>query len=374
MRVVLLGGGTGGHFYPLIAVARALRDIAEEEHIISMELIFIGENPFDVEALQEENIRYEHIPAGKARRYFSARNFSDVFRTARGVFHAFLKFTLKPPDVVFSKGGYDAFPTLWAARIYRIPIVIHESDAVPGLVNKWSSKFARRIGVAFPETMHYFPPEKTALVGNPIRRGIIGGSEDEAFDIFGLESGVPVVLVLGGSQGAQKINEVILTALPELVERVQVIHSTGQIHYEGVKGEAEVVLASSAHKKRYHPYPLLQISQLRNAAFVADVVISRSGAGSIFEIAAWQVPAILIPIANSAQDHARENAYNYARTGAAEVVEEENLTPHLLQSEIMHIIEDTERRTEMKQAAGSFAKLDAAQKIANELIRLGIHE
>jgi UDP-N-acetylglucosamine--N-acetylmuramyl-(pentapeptide) pyrophosphoryl-undecaprenol N-acetylglucosamine transferase len=374
MKIILVGGGSGGHFYPLIAVANALHDIAEEERIIFVDLTFMGEKPYDQKALDESEIKFEAISAGKVRRYFSIMNFTDIFKTLRGTAHAFWKFTLKPPDVVFSKGGYDSFPTLWAARIYRIPVMIHESDAVPGAVNKWASKFARRIGVAFPEAVQFFPSEKTALVGNPIRRGIIGGSEDEAFDIFNLESGVPVVLVLGGSQGAQKINEVILAALLELVEVVQIIHSTGEQNFESVKNEAEVVLSKSLHKKRYHPFPSLNVGQMRNGSFIADVVVSRSGAGHIFEIAAWKTPAILIPITNSPQDHSRENAYNYARTGAAVVLEEANLTPHLLKSEIEKIVSNEERKKEMKQAAGTFAKLDAARKIANELIRLGVHE
>lgn len=374
MRIVLLGGGSGGHFYPLVAVARALRDIAEEERIVSMDIIMMGAKPFDPDALVEDNIQYEEVPAGKIRRYFSISNFSDSIRTIRGIFRAIWKITLHPPDVVFSKGGYDSFPVLVAARMYRIPIMIHESDAVPGVVNKWAGHFARRIGVSFPETVHLFPQEKVALIGNPIRISIIGGSHDEAFDMFNLESGIPTVLVLGGSQGAQKLNDAVISLLPELVERAQVIHSTGKDNYESVKGEADVSMGESVHKKRYHPFPLLNQSQLRNASLVSDVVVSRAGAGAIFEIAAWNVPAILIPITDSAQNHQRENAYNYARAGAAEVVEEANLTPHLLGAEILKIIGDESRKNDMRVAAKSFARVDAARKIASELIRLGLHE
>jgi len=374
MRVILLGGGSGGHFYPLIAVARALRDIAEEERIIFLELVLMGDEVFDASALDEESIVFEHVPAGKVRRYFSLINFSDTLKTLRGILRAFWRFTIKPPDVVFSKGGYDSFPVLAAARIYRIPVMIHESDAVPGIVNRWAAKFARRIGVSFPEAAHFFPQEKVALVGNPIRQGLLGGSRDEAFDIFELESGIPTVLVLGGSQGAQKINDAILAMLVEAVESMQIIHIVGPLNEVSVKNEAEVVLAKSPHKRRYHAYGTLNVSQLRNASFVTDVAISRAGAGGIFELAAWRTPAILIPITDSAQNHQRENAYNYARTGAAEVVEEENLTPHLLLAEIQKLAKDEKRKNDMKQAAGSFARVDAARKIANELMHLGIHE
>jgi UDP-N-acetylglucosamine--N-acetylmuramyl-(pentapeptide) pyrophosphoryl-undecaprenol N-acetylglucosamine transferase len=373
MRIILLGGGTGGHFYPLIAVSRALRDIAEEERIVSLDLILMGERPYDPDAMREYNIQFEEIPAGKLRRYFSLLNFSDSIKTLHGIFRAFWHFTLRPPDVIFSKGGYDSFPVLVAARLYHIPVMIHESDAVPGMVNKWSSTFARRIGVSFPEAVHHFPPDKVALTGNPIRNDVLGGSHDEAFDMFELESGIPIVMVMGGSQGAEKINEVVLAMLPELIEKAQVIHSTGALNIESVKQEAEVSMGESPHKKRYHAYGFLNPGQLRNSSFVADVIVSR-GSSTIFEIAAWGIPSILIPLSHAAQNHQRENAYNYARTGAAEVVEEENLTPHVLMAEILKIIADGKRKNEMKQAARAFARIDAARKIANELLRLGMHE
>ncbi len=374
MKIVLLGGGTGGHFYPLLAVARSLRDIAEEERLVSLNITLMGDKPFDPDAMREESVQFEMIPAGKLRRYFSLLNITDSIKTIRGIFRALWKFTISPPDIIFSKGGYDAFPALVAARIYRIPVMIHESDAVPGAVNSWTAKFARRIGVSFPEAAKYFPTDKVALLGNPIRHGILGGSSDEAFDIFSLETGIPIVLILGGSQGAQKINDIVLSILAEMVETFQIIHSTGSANHDDVAKEAEVVLGDSPHKSRYHHFPLMTASQLRNSAFVANVAVSRAGAGSIFELAAWHLPAILVPITDSAQNHQRENAYSYARTGSAVVIEEANLSPHVLVSEIQKIITDTARASEMKQAAGTFARIDASRKIANELIHLGIHE
>lgn len=374
MKIVLSGSGSGGHFYPLIAVVEAIRKAAEEERIVALELKLLGDAPFDVEALREHEIYFEEIPAGKIRRYFSLLNIIDSFKTIRGIFRALWKFTLSPPDIVFSKGGYDSFPVLVAARIYRIPVIIHESDAVPGMVNAWAAKFARRIGVSFPEAARYFPQDKVALTGNPIRKSILGGSRDEALEMFNLETGVPTVLVSGGSQGAQPLNDVLMLALPELVQIAQVIHIAGSLHVENVKAEAGVTLEKSNYKGRYHPYGFLAPPQLRNTAFIADVMVSRAGAGSIFEVAAWRLPAIFIPLSHAAQDHQRENAYSYARTGAAEVIEEANLTPHVLISEIKKIVTDQKRRDDMKRAATSFARIDAADKIAREILHLGLHE
>ena len=373
MNVVLLGGGSGGHFYPLIAVADALRNIADAERIVSMNITFIGDTPFDEDALRQYEIQFEHISSGKYRRYFSLLNIVDIFKTIIGIFQAMWRFTLLPPDVIFSKGGHDAFPALFAARIYRIPVVIHETDSVPGVVNAWAAKFAKRVAVSFPEAAKYFPEEKVALTGQPIRKSILGGSREEAYDMFGLEEEIPIIFVLGGSQGSQKINDVFLAAAPELVEKVQVVHVTGKKLFSEVSGEITVALEKSEYKKRYHVYPYLNSSQIRNASFAANIVVCRPG-GTIFEVAVWQVPAILIPILKSPQSHQRENAYNYARTGAAIVVEESNLTPHLLIAEINKLIDDKEEQQKMQAAAQSFARIDAAEKIAQEVIALGIHE
>ncbi|MEK7643248.1 MAG: UDP-N-acetylglucosamine--N-acetylmuramyl-(pentapeptide) pyrophosphoryl-undecaprenol N-acetylglucosamine transferase [Patescibacteria group bacterium] len=374
MKIILLGGGSGGHFYPLMAVARALHNIAEDERIVTLDLTYMGDRVIDQELLDAEDIRFERISAGKIRNYFSILNIVDPFKTAWGIITTLWKFTWNPPDVIFSKGGYAAFPALFVARLYSIPVVIHESDSVPGKTNVWAGKFAKRIGVAFPEAAGVFPADKVALVGNPIRKEIIGGSSDEAYDMFTLESGIPVVLILGGSQGAEKINEIILEALPDLVTHVQVIHQTGSKNALTVASEAHVVLEKSPHIRRYHSYGFLNQSQLRNASFAATVAVSRAGSGSIFELAAWGIPSILIPLPLAAQDHQRENAYNYAREGAAEVLEETNLTPHVLIAEILKIAEDKERQTRMRAAARTFARVDAAEKIAREILALGVHE
>lgn len=374
MRVVFLGGGTGGHFFPLIAVAEALRTIAEEEKILNITIVLMGDEPFDAELIRSEGLLFEHVPAGKWRRYFSLLNISDMVKTIHGILRACWKFTRRPPDIIFSKGGYDSFPVLVAARLYRIPVIVHESDSVPGKVNLWASRFAARVAFSFPESAQYFSPDTTALTGHPIRRAVLGGSADEAMDFFNLEKNIPVILILGGSQGAQRINETILSALPELVEQVQIIHSAGETQGDTIAAEAALMLEQSPYAHRYHVMPFFSATQLRDAAFVADLIISRAGAGSIFEIAAWQVPAILIPLPHAAQNHQRENAYTYARTGAAEVLEETNLTPHLLTAQILRLLKDENRKEIMKRAAIAFSRIDAAEKIAREIIRLGLHD
>ncbi|MDP3784806.1 MAG: undecaprenyldiphospho-muramoylpentapeptide beta-N-acetylglucosaminyltransferase [bacterium] len=372
MKILLAGGGTGGHFYPLIAVARSLKDIAERERIVSLEISFISPSPYDAELLREEEIKFIQAPAGKIRRYFSLWNIIDSVKTGWGVLSAIFSIYLNFPDVIFAKGGYASFPALVAAKIFKIPLVIHESDIVPGKVSLWASKFASRIAISFPQSLKYFLPEKTALTGNPIRKQVLGGNKTEALELFGLEGNLPTILVLGGSQGAEHLNNVVLEILPELVKSVQIIHQTGRAHLEEIKLRSGLILESSVFTKRYHPYGFLNEGALRNASKVGALAITRAGAGSIFELAAWGLPAILIPLPRSAQDHQRENAYGYSRSGAGVVLEEENLTPHILLSEIMKILSDSPRRAEMSRLAQAFSKVDAADRIAEEIIKLAL--
>lgn len=373
MKIILLGGGSGGHFYPLIAVARALRDIQAEEHIVNLKLTFMSDTPFDEGVLREEDIIFEKVSSGKIRRYFSLKNIFSLPKIVLGIAKMLWRFSFEVPDVIFSKGGYTAFPVLVAARIYKIPIMIHESDSLPGKVNQWAGRFAKRVAISFPETQRFFAPEKTALTGHPIRKGVLGGTREEALTLFQLEETLPTLLVLGGSQGARQINETLVAVLSDLLPHMQVIHQCGVGNYEATKQDASIILENNKLKNRYHLLPFLEEAELRNASHVSDIVVSRAGAGAIFEIAAWAIPAILIPLSSAAQNHQRENAYNYMRSGAAEVIEQGNLKSSLLVDRILKIIRDKDRRAKMKKGAQSFSKIDAARRIAKELTFLGTH-
>lgn len=378
MKILLTGGGTGGHFYPLIAVAREIIKITRERRILEPEIIFASDAPYDKKNLDQENIKFLKIPAGKVRRYFSLLNITDAFKTFFGIILGFIKIYFEMPDVIFSKGGYASMPALIAAKIFKIPLIIHESDSVPGKANIFSKKFAKRIAVSFPETADFFQKEKVAFTGNPIRKGVVGGNFLEAKTIFNLESRKeskffpPVIFVIGGSQGSRKINDILLEALPELLKNYQIIHQCGEKNLDEVKKISAVVLTDKEFKNRYHLYAFLDEAEIRNAAFSADIIVSRGGAAAIFEIAAWGKPCILIPITNSAQDHQRKNAWNYGAAGAAEVIEETNFSPHILMSEINNVLTDKEKESKMKAAALNFSKTDAAEKIAEEILVLAL--
>jgi len=376
MRILFTGGGTGGHFYPIIAITEAIHDIEQKERLLPAELYFISNDPYDKELLFNNNIEYIQIATGKRRAYSSAANFFDIFKTAFAVIRAIFVLYRIYPDIVFGKGGFASYPTLFAARILRIPVLIHESDSVPGRVNKWASRFAKYIAVSYPEAIKHFPESKTIATGNPIRKEIIIPITQNARKFLELEDNVPVLLVLGGSQGSQTINESILSALPMLLEKYQIIHQIGEQNKKEIDLRLPAILGENPHKNRYKMYPFLNNLALRMSAGVADLVISRAGS-TIFEIASWRKPSLIIPITHSVGDHQRQNAFSYSRTGAAIVVEEENLSPHLLVAEVDRVIGDDKMRANMAAAAGKFAEHNstAAEKIARQLLRVGLeHE
>lgn len=277
------------------------------------------------------------------------------------------------PDVVFSKGGYGAVPALVGSIIFRIPFVIHESDSIPGTVNRFSARFSARIGIAFPSAAPFFPKEKTAVVGIPIRKRILGGNSAQAKENLSIFSDAPVIGIIGASQGSQRINEAVLGVLKDLTEEFEILHQTGEKNFEEVKGEGFVTI-EFAHKERYHPIGFLDEERMRAFYAASDLIISRAGASSIFEIAAWGKPSILVPLLNSAQEHQLKNAYEYASAGAAEIIEESNLTPHILLGEIKRMIQNKDLLHRMGEAAQRFSRIDAAEIIARELLRLGLHE
>jgi UDP-N-acetylglucosamine--N-acetylmuramyl-(pentapeptide) pyrophosphoryl-undecaprenol N-acetylglucosamine transferase len=375
MKIVFTGGGTGGHFYPIIAVAQKVNHIIDQEHIIGAKLYYVSDNPYDKELLVENELIYEEVSTGKMRTYFSIKNFFDLFKIFFGIINATYKIFSIYPDVIFGKGGYASFPAIFAGRLLRIPVLIHESDSAPGRVNKWAGRFAKKIAVSFPEAAEYFPDKKVAWTGQPIRGEIEHGApRSEALQYFKLESDLPVLLILGGSQGAELINNTVLDALPRLIQNYQIIHQTGVKNHRLVSGQAEVVLTGHKHKLRYTAIPFLNSLQTKMAAGVANLIISRAGS-MVFEIASWGVPSILVPITRTNLDHQRKNAFSYARAGACSVIEEANMTANILSSEVERILNDKEGYAKMGEHAKAFSKPGAAEKIARELVNMALsHE
>ena len=376
MKILFTGGGTGGHFYPIIAVAEAIEDISRDEHLVEPQLYFAAPDPYDRDQLVALDIKFVRTSAGKMREYFSIRNFFDLFKTAWGIARSIVRIFFLYPDVVFGKGGYTSFPTLLAARLFRIPVVIHESDAVPGRVNRWAGKFARYIAISFENAAQYFPKDRVALTGVPVRRAAVFAAPEGAHEFLKLDPSVPTILVLGGSQGAVALNDVVLGALPLLLQKYQVVHQTGAGNLVEVEGRAKIILQGSALKDRYKPFGYLSDLAMKMAAGAAAVVVSRAGS-TLFEIALWGKPSVLVPLPPNvaADDHQTKNAYAYARAGAASVIEQQNLLPQVLAAEIDRIVTHPDVAAKMSAAAKHFARPDAAKLIARKLLDIGLsHE
>ncbi len=373
MKILFAGGGTGGHFYPIIAVAEEVNRIIAETQLADIELYFMSDNPIDKDLLDKNKITYIEVKTGKRRTYASILNFFDIFKTAYACIITLWKIFVLYPDVIFGKGGYASFPAMFAAKILRVPVVIHESDIVPGKVNKYIGDYALKVAVSYPDAVTYFKnKDRIAQTGQPIRKALLGIPQEDPFEAFHLERNVPIILVLGGSQGSERINENIVDILPQLIAKYQVLHQTGEANLDWMKRRAGGVLVDNPNAGRYRPFGFLPADQLRIAGKGATLVISRAGS-TIFEISNWEKPSILIPLPIARDDHQKLNAYSYARTGAASVIEEQNLKPGLFFSVIESIMNDQGRQQVMIEGSKQFAKTDAAEKIAELLLSITTH-
>jgi len=379
MKILLTGGGTGGHFYPLMAIAEELNRIADVERIVNMKLYYMADVPYDKALLEEQYVTFIPVSSGKLRVHLSIKNIliniKNMVTTTFGVLGAIGKVYHLYPDVVISKGGYIAFPVLMAARILRIPVIIHESDTVPGRVSKWSGTFAKKVALSFPEAAQYFDGKKVSMTGQPVRRNLLHPQSEGASEFFELpDTAIKTIGIWGGSQGAKGINDVVVSIVPELIKKYQVIHQTGASDYDDVTTEVRIALGDNTKRSRYKAFKFLGDVETKMFGGAVDIVVSRAGS-SLFELAVWGKPSILIPYIYAHGDHQRKNAYHYARTGACVVIEESNLTPSILLSEIESILENPERYSAMKAHAQHFFTPDAAAKIATEALKIGLsHE
>jgi len=365
MRVVLTGGGTGGHIFPLVAVAQSVKEKDSQA-----EFLFLGpKGKLERNTMTEYKIKTKYVMSGKARRYFSFLNFVDIFKFPFGIAQALWHLLWFMPDVVFSKGGHAAVPVVIAAWIYQIPILTHESDSIPGMANRIIGKFSQRIAISYPRAKRYFVESKLLLTGNPVRKGINQGDRNVFFEKLGLTESKPVIFVSGGSQGAQGINEAIAKSLPELLKRVQIIHQTGENNYKTAIHQAREVGIKEGHEG-YFPFPFFDFEDMRNVYAVADLVISRAGANSISEVAANNKAVILIPLSSAANNHQSMNAYALAEVGGAIVLEENNLGKHMLIQKVDKILHEENFATKLVENIGGFYHPDAADKIAEGLIEI----
>jgi UDP-N-acetylglucosamine--N-acetylmuramyl-(pentapeptide) pyrophosphoryl-undecaprenol N-acetylglucosamine transferase len=366
-RIVLTGGGSGGHVMPLVAVAQSLYARLGNDGV---KFLYIGSRgKIEEDAMASIAVPTKFILTGKFRRYFSFRNMADCVRVPCGFVQALWYLWRFMPDAVFSKGGYVAVPVVLAAWMYRIPIMTQDSDAVPGMATRIIGKFANRVAVAYPSALTYFPTNTTALIGNPVRTEVLSGDASDARVRFGLSAEKPVVLVLGGSLGARILDKAIVKVLPKLLPMTQVIHQTGDALYDETIKDAQGI-GIEANTGGYVPVPFLQMIDIKAALAVADVVVSRAGANAIAELAATGKVCILVPLLSAANDEQRMNAYEIARIGGAIVLEEENLGENIFLNTLNNALTDTVLRAKLSSSIRAFYHPEAANAIADELIHL----
>ncbi len=350
-RIVLTGGGTAGHVTPNIALLPRLRELGYD-------IQYIGSyNGIEKELIEPFGIPYHGISSGKLRRYFSLQNFTDPFRVLKGFREAKALIKQLKPDVIFSKGGFVSVPVVLAGKRNKVPSIIHESDMTPGLANKIAIPSAVKVCCNFPETLEALPKDKAVLTGSPIRQELLSGNKIAAMDLCGFTSDKPVILVIGGSLGSVVVNTAVREALPELLEKFQVIHLCG-------KGKLDDSLSQT---KGYCQFEYIK-NELRDIFALADIVISRAGANAICELLALRKPNLLIPLsANASRGDQILNARSFERQGFSMVLEEEALTKDSLLDSVQKLYDNRSTFMDAMKNSGQQDSIDTIIRLIEEV-------
>lgn len=361
MRLVITGGGTGGHLYPGIAVAEALLARTPEA-----EVRFIGGTRIEARIIPEAGWAYARVAAHPLPRRPGAGQIRSIAVNLVGLAQATVLLARRRPDAVLATGGYVAGPVGLAAVLLRIPLVVQEQNAIPGLTNRWLGRWARRISLP-SAAPGIFPEERVVITGVPVRPTVLRGERRAARQALGLAPDRFTILTLGGSQGALTLNRAVTEAATLLMyEPVQILHQTGGEHLEWVRREI-------GHREHVGPPVLRQVAapyieRMGEAYAAADLVICRAGASTLAEVTAWGLPAILVPYPHAAGAHQEANARRLAEAGAAEVIPDADLTGIHLAQQLGALLRQPARRREMAEAARRMARPDAAERVVDLLL------
>ena len=363
--MLLVGGGTGGHVSPLLAVAEALTEMDPETRF----LFIGGRRGLEAELVSGSSIPF-HATVMPSLRDPDSR-FSLVTRAAllpvatADAFGQILRFK---PDVCCTTGGLASLPAVLAARVARVPVYIWEGNAIPGRVNRFLATWSQRIGATFEGSLRVLPRGRTFVDGNPIRRSLLTWTRESGRAKLGIAAEGPVVFVTGGSQGSAAINHAVSGAVIRLLRRATVIHHTGNAHLAQVAAKRETLAPEL--RERYHVYGFLR-EEMGAALAAADLVVGRASSSSIAEPLAFGVPLILVPFAAAAEAHQMANAQDIAERGAAIVIRESQLDADRLVAQVTGLLDDPARLARMAKAARAAGRPDAATAIAGELRKLG---
>jgi UDP-N-acetylglucosamine--N-acetylmuramyl-(pentapeptide) pyrophosphoryl-undecaprenol N-acetylglucosamine transferase len=334
-KIILTGGGTAGHVTPNLALLPALLEQGYDVHYIG------SRDGIEKTLCQREGITYHAISTGKLRRYRSLKNFTDPFRILSGFFSSVKLIRRIKPNVIFSKGGFVSVPVAVAGKLNCVPVVLHESDLTPGLANRLCSPFSKAICATFPETAQHIHPKKAHITGAPLRASLFEGSRENGLSLCGFSGDKPVLLIIGGSLGAQAINNTIRSILKTLTEKFDVIHLCG-------KGNLEPSLKGP----HYAQFEFVE-DELPHFFAAADIVLSRAGANAIFELLALRKPALLVPLTkNSSRGDQLLNAENFRSKGYSLVLLQEDMTEKTLSDAIDALYEQRHSLVTAMEASG----------------------
>lgn len=369
MRILISGGGTGGHIYPALAVARELRDRYDAE------LLYLGDvNGLETDLVPRAGIPFVTITAGKFRRYLSRYMLRDLARIPGGIRQASEVVARFRPHAAFTSGGYVAVPAGFAARRHGVPLLMHQQDVSPNLANRLLTPVATRISVSFPQSLRYFPRRRTSLAGNPVRDKFLRIAHIASTDCkaaFGFDPAMPVVVVTGGSQGARHLNQAVTAALPKLLPHCQVLHISGELTYEETRAAAEPAFATHPEWRGRYVLRDYLADRMPEALQAADIVLCRSGAATLAELAILGKPSILVPLPPGFTGSPQTvNATMFRGAGAAEMILDRELSASRLTSTLFALLESAPRRALMSNAARALAHPDAARNLADAVAAL----
>ncbi len=370
MNILVSGGGTGGHIYPALAVAKLL----EKEY--QARILYLGsDDGLETELAPAAGLPFAMIKAGKLRRYISWETVTGVARVPVGMAQAVGIVRKFAPDAAFTSGGYVAVPTGLAAWLNGVPLLMHQQDVPPNLSNRLIAPLATRISVAFEDSLPYFAGGKTLWLGNPVRQEMLDIQQvapGQARQELGFGAELPLLLVTGGSQGARHLNQVVCKALPGLLGHCQVLQISGKQLFEETREQSEQAVAELDEevRKRYRLAAYLN-AEMPAALQAATLVLCRSGAATLSELAVLGRPSMLVPLPPAIGSSPQEaNAEMFGRKAAAEVIKDADLESEKLVERVKAIIGSQEHLKSMEEAALTFAKPDATQEIAAEVVKI----
>lgn len=348
-KILFTGGGSAGHVTVNLAlIPRFLKD--------DWDIHYIGsENGIERQLIEPlKGVTYHHVSTGKLRRYFDWNNFKDPFKVIKGVGEAFSIIKREKPSVIFSKGGFVSVPVVIAGKMNNVPVIIHESDLTPGLANKVAIPFASKVCTTFPETVKHLPENKAEYIGAVVRDELKSGNRAKGLAFSGFTGSKPVMLIMGGSLGAKRINEAVRNQLDELLKTFDILHLTG-------KGQVD----STIHMNGYKQFEYVT-DELPDLLATADLIISRAGSNSIFEFLALKKPMLLIPLSRAASRGDQIlNAQSFQKSGYANVLLEEDLTEESFMKSVRETYQNREtyiRSMEQDNAGDQANKIEALIK------------